>query len=422
MSRERILVIDDSQTILKLVQLVLTKAGFEVTTATGGPQAREAAEAERPSLIIIDTRLPDDGTRSLCATLRGELNLAAVPVVLMGVDVGATDQLERLAEWGPNVSDAIRKPFTPEALVAVVAHALAKRAPREGVPEGGEADVDSLSLLPREPAATPNDGGVADPTSDPNAALAGDLAVIALADLLSLLDSELQTGTLSILRKDARLRIYLSGGRIAFATAEGVPDEFLLGRFLVRAGALDTDTLASALEARRSSVGEGETLPLLGSYLVDSGLVPVAALARAVTMQTAALVFESLRWGAGRFAFAPLPELPSPARDAGADLAVPALLMEGFRRVDEWRLIEREVGHFDRVFVRDEERVSDFGRGRLTREELAVLELCDGRRSVRDVIDRAQLGAFDTTKMLYRLLRTRLIRGRVAPVATAGGA
>jgi hypothetical protein len=96
---------------------------------------------------------------------------------------------------------------------------------------------------------------------------------------------------------------------------------------------------------------------------------------------------------------------------------VPPLLLEGFRRVDEWRLIEREVGDFDVIFLRDEDRVEGFGRGRLTREEISILDLCDGRRTVREIIDRSQLGAFDTTKMLYRLSRTRLVRRRVAPVA-----
>jgi hypothetical protein len=136
-----------------------------------------------------------------------------------------------------------------------------------------------------------------------------------------------------------------------------------------------------------------------------------------LALQTAALVFESLRWGAGRFAFRAANQLPEVAREAALGLSVPTLLLEGFRRVDEWRLIEHEVGDFDAIYVRDEDRVTGFGRTRLTREEIAVLDLCDGRRSIRDIIDQSQLGAFDTTKMLYRLARTHLVRHRVAPVA-----
>ena len=46
-----------------------------------------------------------------------------------------------------------------------------------------------------------------------------------------------------------------------------------------------------------------------------------------------------------------------------------------------------------------------------------MLDLVDGRRSVRDLLDRSTLGAFDTTKMLYRLLKSGLIRRRLAPIA-----
>jgi hypothetical protein len=173
----------------------------------------------------------------------------------------------------------------------------------------------------------------------------------------------------------------------------------------------------AALEARQSlRPAEGET-SLFGAFLVQRGLVTGSDLARAIALQTSALVFEGLRWGAGRFAFEPRTELPRAADQAALALQVPSLLLEGFRRVDEWRLIEREMGDFDQVFVREEERLARLGRGRLAREEQVVLELVDGRRSVRDLLDRSALGAFDTTKMLYRLLKLRLIRRRLAPIA-----
>jgi hypothetical protein len=248
------------------------------------------------------------------------------------------------------------------------------------------------------------------------AALSGDLGIISLADILGLLDAEAQTGVLSIRRADAHLQVFFASGRIDLATAHGVPEEFLLGRFLVRGGALAAPTLAAALTARNAE-SSVDKQTLLGKFLVDKGYLAQTALRRILSLQTAALIFESLRWGAGRFGFAAAHELPELATDAGLGLAVPPLLLEGFRRVDEWRLIEREVGDFDVIFLRDEERVEGFGRGRLTRDEQSVLDLCDGRRTVREIIDRSQLGAFDTTKMLYRLSRTRLVRRRVAPVA-----
>ena len=48
--------------------------------------------------------------------------------------------------------------------------------------------------------------------------------------------------------------------------------------------------------------------------------------------------------------------------------SVDGLLLEGFRRVDEWRVIEREIGDFDLVFVPNESRIAEVARGQLTRD------------------------------------------------------
>ena len=117
MSRERILVIDDSPTILRLVQLVLTEADYQVATAARAEEGLEVARAERPALILVDSILPDMEGEAVCAALRADSRLASVPVVLMG-ESGHTDA----ARAGPrsNVVDAIAKPFTPQALLSVV--------------------------------------------------------------------------------------------------------------------------------------------------------------------------------------------------------------------------------------------------------------------------------------------------------------
>ncbi|MEO8706902.1 MAG: hypothetical protein ABI867_43145, partial [Kofleriaceae bacterium] len=61
--------------------------------------------------------------------------------------------------------------------------------------------------------------------------------------------------------------------------------------------------------------------------------------------------------------------------------------------------------------------VAQMGRGRLTREELAVLELVNGKNSVKEIIRKSRMGSFEVSKMLYRLLSIKLVRRRVLPVA-----
>jgi len=53
----------------------------------------------------------------------------------------------------------------------------------------------------------------------------------------------------------------------------------------------------------------------------------------------------------------------------------------------------------------------------LTRDELAVLELVNGKNTVKEIIRKSRMGSFEVSKMLYRLLSIKLVRRRVLPVA-----
>jgi hypothetical protein len=82
--------------------------------------------------------------------------------------------------------------------------------------------------------------------------------------------------------------------------------------------------------------------------------------------------------------------------------------MEGFRRVDEWRLIEGTFD-FEEVLARDEaaiERVGDDSA--LTKREKAVLECIDGQRTVREVVDFMEGSSFEVCKIIYQFLNSRM--------------
>jgi hypothetical protein len=87
--------------------------------------------------------------------------------------------------------------------------------------------------------------------------------------------------------------------------------------------------------------------------------------------------------------------------------------MEGFRRVDEWRLIEESI-HFDEVLLRDQVAVDALGSEKLTRQEQLVLDAIDGQRTVREIISSVVVGSFDACKILYQFLQSRLVRRRAA--------
>jgi CheY-like chemotaxis protein len=107
----RILVIDDDPTVRELMQRFLVREGFAVVTAPNGVEGLRRAREVRPSAITLDVLMPDLDGWTVLAALKGDPELADVPVVFVtildektkGYSLGATDYLvkpvdrERLA-------------------------------------------------------------------------------------------------------------------------------------------------------------------------------------------------------------------------------------------------------------------------------------------------------------------------------------
>lgn len=91
-------------------------------------------------------------------------------------------------------------------------------------------------------------------------------------------------------------------------------------------------------------------------------------------------------------------------------MAPGGLLMEGFRRVDEWQLIEGSF-EFDDVLVPDDaaiDRLSE--RSELEPLEELVLATIDGKLKVRQIVDEVDASTFDVCKALYQFLNAGMVR------------
>lgn len=243
-------------------------------------------------------------------------------------------------------------------------------------------------------------------------ALTGNIGIVPIAEVLQLLDAQQQSGVLRIANPAGHtVEIYYRKGRIDLALATGVPEEFLLGRYIVALELMTKEDFDGFIENRAPGT------KLIGSQLVKLGYIDQAALEAALQKQTSEYIYEVLSWRSGSFEFNKTHELPAVATDAALGMELESMLMEGFRRIDEWHLIEREVDDFDLVFLRNEDAVARMGRNRLTREELSVLELVNGKNTIKDIIRKSRMSSFDVSKMLFRLLSIKLVRRRVSVVA-----
>src|SRR5207302_8587816 len=139
MAGELVLVIDDSPTITKVVQLVLTKANYQVQTAADGELGLESVRSQRPDLILLDFVMPRMNGYQFCRELNADAKLRDIPVILMSAK---GDQVGERFVKVMGIVDYITKPFSPEAITAVVQHTIAKYPKK---------DTTSVGAKPEEP-------------------------------------------------------------------------------------------------------------------------------------------------------------------------------------------------------------------------------------------------------------------------------
>jgi len=124
MAGERILIVDDNATNLKLVAYLMRANGYEVDTALAAEPAVEALKAHRPDVILMDIQLP--GIDGLELTRRLKADPATHDIVIIAVTAYAMkgDQDKALAA---GCDDYITKPIDTRTLPETIARHLASR-------------------------------------------------------------------------------------------------------------------------------------------------------------------------------------------------------------------------------------------------------------------------------------------------------
>ncbi|HEX6331047.1 MAG TPA: response regulator [Actinomycetota bacterium] len=124
MSAPLVLLVDDEPVLLRLLEINLRTAGFEVRTASNGAAAVEAATAERPDVVVLDLGLPDRGGWETLRRLRAFAGVTEAPViVLSGLDRDAAG----VPGYAAGVHAFLVKPVDPADLVETIRRALAER-------------------------------------------------------------------------------------------------------------------------------------------------------------------------------------------------------------------------------------------------------------------------------------------------------
>ena len=114
----RVLVVDDDPMSLEVLAVALLEHGFSVRTAASATEALAEARRLPPALVLADVLMPGIDGFQLCAALKDDPQLSAVPVVLLSADDGGPRDRERGASVG--AADYLTKPIDLLGLVQVV--------------------------------------------------------------------------------------------------------------------------------------------------------------------------------------------------------------------------------------------------------------------------------------------------------------
>jgi twitching motility two-component system response regulator PilG len=115
--RDKILIVDDSPTVRKLVEITLERNGLEVSSAIDGMEALAKLNDGLPDLILLDICMPRMDGYQLCKTIKGNQATQHIPVVMLSGKDGVIDKVRgRMA----GSTDYLTKPFEPADLVEIV--------------------------------------------------------------------------------------------------------------------------------------------------------------------------------------------------------------------------------------------------------------------------------------------------------------
>lgn len=124
-SKAKLLLVDDDVTLLKALEIYMTRAGYEVFTAGNGTDGLKQLFSLRPDLVILDVMMPQMDGWEACRRIR---ELSTVPIIML---TARGQESERVTGLRLGADDYVPKPFSLKELEARV-EAILRRTMAHG--------------------------------------------------------------------------------------------------------------------------------------------------------------------------------------------------------------------------------------------------------------------------------------------------
>ncbi len=114
---KKILVVDDERHIVRLVQVNLDRAGYEVAVAYDGIEALKKVSEDKPDMVILDVMMPRMDGFEVLKKLQADEATKDIPVIMLTAKAQDADIFKG---WSSGVSSYLTKPFNPRELLTFV--------------------------------------------------------------------------------------------------------------------------------------------------------------------------------------------------------------------------------------------------------------------------------------------------------------
>lgn len=127
---EKILVVEDDQTVQKALRRLFVSNGYNVEVAQTGLAGLESFRSAPPSAVVLDLRLPGMSGQEVCREIKSKA--PTLPVIVLSANADVVDKV-LLLELGAD--DYVTKPFSPRELLARVQASMRRASRLASVPE-----------------------------------------------------------------------------------------------------------------------------------------------------------------------------------------------------------------------------------------------------------------------------------------------
>lgn len=111
----KILLIEDDLPLVRMYQIVLRKAGFEVVNALDGEEGLQKLKTEKPELVLLDLVMPKVDGFAVLKEVQNDSNYAKIPILCLSV-LHQIEDMERAKSLGA-VDFLVKTEVTPEEMI-----------------------------------------------------------------------------------------------------------------------------------------------------------------------------------------------------------------------------------------------------------------------------------------------------------------